>query len=489
MRGNMSEPSIATSVALPASDGEPPIVVDLDETLIRTDLLIESFFILLASHPVAAVAALNALRRGKAAFKSKLADAAVVEVETLPLNEEVVGFLKAEKSKGRPLYLASASDRRYAERVADHLGLFDGVFGSDAAVNLAGPLKADRLCKMFGERGFDYIGNGLADEAVWRRARRVYVANASPAYLAAVRTWAPEARALGTRAHQWQDYVHTLRVHQWLKNILVFAPALAAHQPTALISSLLAFISFSLCASSVYVLNDLFDLRYDRAHPRKRLRPLAAGRIRIVHGSLLFPLLLLASLVVALFLPMEFVLVLTAYFILTCAYSLDLKRRMLIDVITLACLYGSRLVAGGAATGIRLSPWLVAFAIFLFFSLAIIKRCAELGDHLDKDKGDPVGRGYRVDDLPVLQSMAIASGYLSVLVLALYINGDVAGTLYRHPDTLWLNCILLLFWVSRMIMVTHRGRMRDDPLVFAATDRISQLVLLSCIMVTISAMT
>jgi 4-hydroxybenzoate polyprenyltransferase len=267
----------------------------------------------------------------------------------------------------------------------------------------------------------------------------------------------------------------------------VFAPALAAHQPSALLSSLLAFISFSLCASSVYVLNDLFDLRYDRRHPRKRLRPFAAGKIRIVHGGALFPLLLLTSLVVALFLPMDFVVVLTAYFILTCAYSLDLKRRMLIDVVTLACLYGSRIVGGGAATGIPLSPWLVAFAIFLFFSLAIVKRCGELGDHLDKGQGDPAGRGYRLDDLPVLRSMAIASGYVSVLVLALYINGDLAGTLYRHPDRLWLNCILLLLWVSRMVMVTHRGRMRDDPLVFAATDRISQLVLLSCIIVTISA--
>jgi phosphoserine phosphatase len=170
----MSQPSIATSVALAASNGEPPIVVDLDETLVRTDLLIESFFILLASHPVAAIAALNVLRKGKAAFKSKLADAAVVEVETLPLNEEVLAFLKAVKSKGRPLYLASASDRRYVERVADHLGLFDGVFGSDAAANLAGPLKADRLCNLFGERGFDYICNGPVDEAVWRRARGVY---------------------------------------------------------------------------------------------------------------------------------------------------------------------------------------------------------------------------------------------------------------------------------------------------------------------------
>src|SRR5204863_7779790 len=142
-------------------------------------------------------------------------------------------------------YVASASDSRYVERVADHLGLFDGVFGSAAAVNLAGPLKADLLCNMLGERGCDYTSNGSADEAVWRRARGVYVANPSPTELAAVRAWAPEARGLGTPTHQWRDYVRALRVHQWLKNFLVFAPALAAHQPGALLSSLLAFISFS----------------------------------------------------------------------------------------------------------------------------------------------------------------------------------------------------------------------------------------------------
>jgi 4-hydroxybenzoate polyprenyltransferase len=281
--------------------------------------------------------------------------------------------------------------------------------------------------------------------------------------------------------------MRTLRAHQWLKNLLVFAPALAAHRPDALPTGILAFISFSLCASSMYILNDLVDLRNDRAHPRKRLRSFAAGRIPIVHGVALVPVLLLGSLLVTLFLPAEFALVVTTYFILTCAYSLDLKRRMLVDVVALACLYGSRLLAGSSATGIPLSPWLLAFALFLFFSLALVKRCAELVDNLEKGKGDPKGRGYRLDDLQILGSMATASGYVSVLVLALYINSDAVSKLYPHPDRLWLNCILLLFWVSRMIMITHRGGMRDDPLVFAATDRVSQLILLGCAIVTISA--
>jgi 4-hydroxybenzoate polyprenyltransferase len=470
---------------LERSDIDVPIIVDLDGTLVRTDLLVESFFVLLASRPAVAIAALTEIRNGLAALKSKLADAAIVEIKTLPLNQEIIAFLNAEKAKGRRIYLASASDHRYVERVADHLGLFNGVVVYDAGASLT---KADRLCEVFGEHRFDYIGDASVDEAVWRRARCIYIANASSAHLVAVRTWAPEAQALGTQTCPWRDYICALRAHQWLKNILVFAPALAAHRfGNALLASFLAFISFCLCASSAYILNDLLDLRNDRAHPSKRLRPFAAGRIPIVHGLVLFPVLLLGSLIIGLFLPVEFLFVLGGYIFLTCAYSWDLKRRMLVDAVALACLYGSRLAAGGAAAGVPLSPWLVAFATFLFFSLALVKRCAELGDHLEKGKGDPMGRGYYLDDLPVLQSMATASGYLSVLVLALYINGDAVGALYGHPDRLWLNCVLLLFWVSRMIMVTHRGQMHDDPLIFAAADRISQLIVLGCAIVTLSA--
>jgi 4-hydroxybenzoate polyprenyltransferase len=481
----LSTPTAADFVG--RADSEPPIVVDIDRTLIRTDLLIESFFALLASRPGSALAALAVIRDGKAALKSKLLEAAILDIAAHPSNQQVLAFLNAERAKGRLVYLASASDRNYVECLADHLG--ERVAGSYAGVDLAGPIKADRLCEVFGERGFDYIGDGSTDKAIWQRARRVYIPNALPAHLATVRTWAPNAQALGTRAPSlWRDYVLALRPHQWLKNVLVFAPALAAHRlDHALLASLLAFISFCLCASSVYIINDLLDLRNDRAHPNKQLRPFAAARIPIIHGIALFPILLLGSLAVAAFLPVEFVLVVITYFVLTCAYSLYLKRGLLIDVVALACLYGSRLAAGSAAAGVPLSHWLAAFALFLFFSLALIKRMGELSDHQDKGRGDPTGRGYRFDDLPILRPMATASGYVSVLVLALYINGDVVGALYGNPDRLWLNCVLLLFWISRMILITHRGQMHDDPLVFAATDRTSQLIMLACGVITLSA--
>lgn len=459
-----------------------PLVVDLDGTLIRSDLLFESFLSLLGTSPLKAIGAACQLRQGKAALKCRIADDAVVEIETLPFNEEVLSFLKAERAGGRRIYIASASDVRYAQALADHLDLFDGVFGSQDGTNLAGEAKARRLCEAFGEGGFDYIGDAPVDEAVWRRARNVYIANARPRHLAEVRKWAPHAVALGERRTPVKDYVRAVRAHQWLKNILVFVPAIAAHQIwDSLGATILAFISFSLCASSVYILNDLLDLRNDRAHSKKKNRPFAAGRIPIIHGALLFPLLLLGAFVLALFLPFKFMTVLAGYYVLTCAYSFFLKKKMLVDVITLACLYGCRLWAGAAAASIALSPWLIAFAVFIFLCLALVKRCSELIDRIQKNKGDPVGRGYRLSDLPALQAMAAASGYVSTLVLALYLNSDAMRVLYSHPNRLWLICVILLFWISRTLLLTHRGEMHDDPVVFAATDRVSQFTALACL--------
>jgi 4-hydroxybenzoate polyprenyltransferase len=467
------------------TNGELPIVVD-HSALILTEPLVESFFALLASRPNSALAAVRALRNGKAEFKSKLADGTIAASESLPLDQEVVAFLQAEKAKGRRVYLASGSDMRRVDGVVEYLGVFDGILSLDGTCDPS--VSADRLCEVFGDRGFDYVGRGQVDEQISRRTRILYITETSPARVEAARAWALDVQAIGARRNVWREYVRALRPHQWLKNLLIFAPALAAHRAdNVLFAAFIAFVSLSLCASSLYILNDLIDLRNDRAHPRKRFRPFAAGRIPLAHGIILVPGLLLVSIALGLFLPFEFVLVLIGYAFLSCAYSLALKRRMIVDVVTLACLYGSRLAAGAAATAVPLSPWLIALALFLFFSLALMKRWAELADHLTREKGDPLGRGYQLDDLPVIRSMATASGYVSVLVLALYINGDAGGVLYRHPDRLWLNCVLLLFWVSRMIMVTHRGRMHDDPLVFAATDRISQLVVLSGAIITLSA--
>lgn len=271
--------------------------------------------------------------------------------------------------------------------------------------------------------------------------------------------------------------VAAMRPYQWLKNLLVFVPALAAHEfRTGLAGAAIAFLSFSLCASSAYVLNDILDRDHDRAHPRKRLRPLASGALGAEAGRRLALALLAAAVVVALALPPQFLLILVGYFALTCLYSLCLKQALLIDIVALACLYGVRLMAGGAASGDALSPWLAVFSLFIFFCLATIKRCAELADRKASGGMALAGRAYRTDDLPALFAMAAASGFVSILVLALYVNSDAVRRAYAHPDWVWFVCIPFLLWISRILLLTHRGEMHDDPIVFAATDRVSLAV-------------
>jgi 4-hydroxybenzoate polyprenyltransferase len=267
--------------------------------------------------------------------------------------------------------------------------------------------------------------------------------------------------------------VRALRPHQWAKNVLLFLPLLAAHKfsADAFLMALNAFVAFSLCASSVYVTNDLVDLRHDRAHPRKRLRPFAAGELSVAFGWVLAAVLLVSAGAVALAAPPGFVKVLAFYYALTLAYSFGIKRMLMLDVVVLACLYGVRIVAGAAAVEVPLSEWLIAFSLFLFLSLALIKRAAELADIDDEVDGRAPGRSYRRRDLPIVQIMAAVSGFLAVLVLALYLASPAVAKLYKEPLFLWGLCIVLVCWLGRALILTGRGEMHDDPVIFAFTDR------------------
>jgi 4-hydroxybenzoate polyprenyltransferase len=453
-----------------------PLVVDLDGTLIRSDLLVESFLVLLSEKPLAALKTLGALRKGKSALKASLADQATLDFATLPFDEEVLAFIVAARAEGRSVHLASASDDRYVQAVAEHLGLFDSAIGSHTSRNLSSSEKAEHLVRVFGEGGFDYLGDCKADLKVWARARRAYYKPLSGGVMRRLRKSGVESECVGTRHLHLKAYIRAVRPHQWMKNVLIFAPVVAAHAfGPQLLAALAAFISFSLCASSVYLLNDLLDLKSDREHARKRKRPFASGRALLAHGAVLAPLLLFASVAIAVFLPPKFQLVLAGYYGLTLAYSFWLKRKMMVDVIALACLYGARLVAGSAATGIELSRWLEALAIFLFLSLALVKRSTELTDRLQAGKGDPGGRGYKLTDLPIVEAMAAASAYTAVLVLALYLSSPDVGALYSHPHRLWALCVILLYWIGRILMKAHRGEMHDDPVVYAVRDRVSQI--------------
>jgi 4-hydroxybenzoate polyprenyltransferase len=462
-------------MAVAAQTLEPPLCVDLDGTLVRTDLLLESLLLLVKRNALYVFCLVFWLLRGKAALKAEIAARVVIDAASLPYDREFLAWLESERGSGRKLWLCTAANSRFAQAIAQHLGIFDGVIASDSRLNLAGVHKAAQLVERFGQGGFDYCGNEWRDLEIWRCSRAAIVVNGGRAL---ERRVASQGAVLRTfpRRDRWGAIVRVIRPHQWAKNILVLVPLLAAHRVgdlAALSAALLGVIAFCLCASSVYVLNDMLDAEADRAHPRKSRRPFAAGDLPLAGGFVLFPLLLVAAACIAAFLPRAFQFALAAYYALTAGYSLFLKRLLIVDALALAGLYTMRIVAGAVVVSVRLSFWLQLFAIFLFLSLAFVKRYAELDALRRQRRLQAVGRGYHVEDLPVLQNLGTAAGYLSVLVLALYINSpDIAG-LYHRPRAIWMLCVLMLYWISRVWMKAHRGAMHDDPLIFALRDRVS----------------
>jgi 4-hydroxybenzoate polyprenyltransferase len=454
-----------------------PLCVDLDGTLLRSDLLLESLLSMLARRPWLAVLLPVWLLGGKARLKREIALRGPVDAALLPYDERVLGLLRASGSRHR--VLCTASDICLAEPIARHLGCFDEVLASDGRTNLAGHNKAAALVERFGERGFEYLGNAPVDLKVWRHAASAYVVNAPASLVQRAGHVCGQVQHMPLEGAGLRVWIKAFRLHQWLKNLLVFVPLLAAHRFTdqdAILLSGLAFLAFGLSASGVYVLNDLLDLEADRAHPRKCLRPFAAGTLSLRSGLLAAPLLTLTGLGLAVLVSPLFAVVLGGYYLLTLCYSLGWKRVPILDVILLAGLYTVRIIGGAAAIGTAPSFWLLAFSMFIFLSLALLKRYIEFVGLAQRGEVQASGRGYRLDDQPLLLSLGGSAGYLSVLVLALYINSPESQALYRHPEFLWLLCPLLLLWISRAWMKAHRGTMHDDPVVFAATDPFSLLV-------------
>ena len=465
-----------------------PLCIDLDGTLIRSDLLVESALSLLRTNPLYALRFAAWLLHGRAHLKRQIAERTTLDVTMLPYEPRLLGWLQS--APARPLILCTASDRKFAEAVAAHVGGFDQVIASDGVSNLSGRNKAQVLEEKFGKRGFDYAGNEAKDLHVWGRARRAIVVNAPAGLARRAGSVSELEREFERDGRPWREWLRALRLHQWLKNLLVFLPLLTAHlmfAPQAVLSGTAAFFSFCLCASGVYLLNDLIDLDADRRHPRKRLRPFASGTLRLTEGLYAAGLLTVAAFGLAVSISPMFAAILGGYYLLTLAYSFSLKRMPMLDTIVLAALYTIRIIGGTAALHIDTSFWLLAFSMFLFLSLAMIKRHAELGTVLDQGDSRSAGRGYTVADLPLVQTLGGASGYLAVLVLALYINSTASQILYRRPQLLWLLCPLLLYWISRAWLITHRGEMHDDPVVFAITDRTSLFLLALAVIIIASA--
>jgi len=451
---------------------------------------VEAYFGLLTVNFLTALQAPLWLLRGKANLKAEVAQRVNLDVTTLPYNERFLTYLREQRAEGRYLVLATASPEKYATQVAEHLGLFDEVIATKNNINLSGDNKAEGLVQRFGEGNFDYAGNGRPDLAVWKRAHRAVLVDPEPGVARVVQDVIEVESLIENERPGVRDYLKALRLHQWSKNLLVFVPLLGAHRVGELdlfAHASLAFIVFGLCASSVYLLNDLLDLPADRAHPRKRRRPFAAGTVPIVHGVMLAPLLLILAFGLALLLPPLFGAVLALYYVSTLTYSLWLKRVVLVDVLLLAGLYTARVLAGAAAVEVIPSFWLLAFSMFLFLSLALAKRHTELGVMLERGAESTHGRGYQSSDLVALLSLGAAAGYMAVLVLALYINSPEVGKLYNRPEAIWLLCPLLLYWISRLWLGAHRGKLHDDPVIFALKDHVSRWVILMTVIIVLTA--
>ncbi len=471
------------------SDTVKPLVVDLDGTLLRSDLLYESFFDSAALGLGVNIRTAQALLAGKAALKQHLAIESDLDYATLPYDSAVLDLIREAKRKGRKVYLATASNEKHARAVAEHLGDFDGWFASDGNTNLSGDKKAEALAGAFGDKGFDYVGNGAVDLPVWQRADKAYGLGLSQSIKRRLTALKGDFVDVAHPKVPSRTWLEVLRVHQYVKNVLVFVPLLTSHQfePGKIVADIIAYVAFCVGASAVYMVNDLLDLKADRAHPTKRTRPFARGAVPLRTGLLLIPVLLAAATTLAAAVSLKFLGVLLFYFVLTTAYSVYLKRKMLVDVVALAMLYTLRIIGGGVAADIQISQWLFIFSVFIFTSLALMKRYVELSTRLDRELPDPSDRNYRIGDLDVVAALAAAAGMNAITIFALYVTSPDVQQLYRHPKALWLICPILLYWIGRALMMAHRRLMDTDPIVFAIKDRVSAIAIVLILAIVIVA--
>ena len=458
----------------------PPLCVDLDGTLLKTDTLYELLARVLKQQPWLLFVLPFWLLRGKHVLKRELSIRCQLSVSTLPSNSELVNFLYAEHLAGRQLFLVTGAYRDVAKKIADHFGFFAGVLATDEKQNLTGSSKAAVLVEKFGDKGFDYAGNDVVDIAVWKHARLAYLVGAVPDMASRLSHDFQFSAVMDSREHlSLKLILKAIRLHQWTKNLLIFVPLLAAHQLmdfSRLTDTALAFLAFGCCASFAYIINDIGDLDADRLHHSKHKRPFASADVSIPIGLLLALLLIITTVCLAFFLPYQFIYLLLIYFLITNIYTLFFKCVPILDVMILAGLYTLRVIAGGLAADVPTSFWLLVFSGFVFFSLAIVKRVSELLGIETPDEKAVVCRGYWTGDIPVLTSLGTSSALMAVLVLALYINSPDVIQLYSSPRYLWLLCPIIALWLGRVWLITGRGQMHDDPVIFALRDSISWLL-------------
>lgn len=456
-----------------------PLCVDLDGTLIKTDALFESVLLLIKKNPFYIFFLPIWLAKGKPNLKKEMYSRIDFPVNSLPYNQELIEYIKTERNSGRKVYLVTASHQIIADKVSEYLGIFDDSFGTSDTYNLKAGKKRDFLVDKFGDGGFVYAGDSKADFKVWENAIKAVVVSRKNSFLKSVNKQIEVEKSFIYGKSLLATIIKEIRVYQWVKNILLFLPLLLAHQLTnedKITDLIIAFISFSISASFVYVLNDLLDLESDRSHPRKKNRPLASGSLPVQLGILLVPILLISGLGLSFLVNAKFQLILLTYLVLTTAYSFKLKKIAILDIVILAALFTTRVISGGFAAEVDLSMWILAFSMFFFMNLAVLKRYTELLVIKKKNKLQTKGRGYHIEDMGLLLSVGPAAGFMAVLVFALYISSEQAQKLYNFPELLWLVSPILLFWIIRIWHLCVRGKMTDDPIVFTVKDRVSYLI-------------
>jgi 4-hydroxybenzoate polyprenyltransferase len=464
----------------PKVRAELPLVVDLDGTLTPTDTLHESLIQMIKQAPISLLLSFLVLIKGKAAFKDAIAKHVQLDPIQLPWRHDLLDYLRSEKAKGRPIILATAAHTSIAKKVADHFGFFDKVLATEEGNNLKGAAKLQSIRSEVGEE-FTYAGDSKADLPIWKYSRSAILVGTDSKITAEVKLNTLVEREFANEVANPKVWLRAFRIHQWLKNLLLFVPLLTAFSyPDAnnFITMCVAFFAFSIAASGTYVLNDLWDLGSDRQHPRKRSRPFASATLPVVHGLGISICALFIAFTLSNFVTPRFTLMLLLYVVLTTIYSWVLKTYVLIDVIMLSLLYTLRIIAGSMAVAVPVSSWLLAFSVFIFLSLALVKRCAELVSMEEVGTDGARGRDYRVSDLVILWPMGVGAALSAVVVFGLFISAPETQARYTSPQILWLVAIGLIYWLARLWIKTSRGEMHDDPVVYAIKDTASRFVVL-----------
>lgn len=466
-----------------------PLCVDLDGTLIKGDISVEALLLAFKHNPLKTISALASGGGSLARTKVHLAKIANPDPSTSIPNKDFLSYLQDQKSAGRKIILISASTDSQVKQYGEYYGLFDESVGSTETRNFKGSKKAEYLVERFGEKQFDYAGNGSVDLPVWRKSRKSIVVNANSAVISKARKIGNVEAVFGELNESASVWIKTARVYQWVKNLLVFLPLFLSHSISApsFVQALVGFFAFSFVASSIYIVNDLFDLESDRTHPTKKNRPIPAGRVTLQNAIQVSFLLGLAGISLGVMLGLNFLCWLLLYAALSKAYSFWLKRQMLIDIFILAALYVIRIMAGGAAAAVFVSPWMMAFSLFLFLSLAAAKRFIELSNVEARGESRAHGRGYGTVDRIPIGTLGACAGYISVVIFTLYISSSEVKTLYSRPEALWLITPLLLYWMSRLWLLAHRNEVHEDPVLFALRDFVSYSVLVLCSIVVLLA--